>query len=253
MTKLFDLSGKKALVTGGSRGLGRAMAEAILEFGAEVAIVGFSERVVATAAELSQVTGRRVVPIQADLGDRQQLQRAFEESVNQLGTLDILIVSHGVQRRAPAEEFPLETWDFVLEVNLTSMFRLNQLAGQVMLAKGKGKIINIASLLSFSGGLTVPAYAAAKGGVARLTMALSNEWAKRGVNVNAIAPGYMHTEMNEALINNPARNQQILDRIPAGRWGLPADMKGAAVFLASDASDYVNGIIIPVDGGWMGR
>jgi 2-deoxy-D-gluconate 3-dehydrogenase len=253
MTKLFDLSGKKALVTGGSRGLGRAMAQAMLEFGAETAIIGSSARVSTTAAELSQATGRRAIPIQADLGDRAQLQRAFDESLSQLGTLDILIVSHGVQRRAPAEEFPLETWDFVLEVNLTSMFLLNQLAGRVMLAKGKGKIINIASLLSFSGGVTVPAYAAAKGGVARLTMALSNEWARRGVNVNAIAPGYMHTEMNEALINNPTRNQQILDRIPAGRWGLPEDMQGAAVFLASSASDYVNGVTIPVDGGWMGR
>lgn len=253
MTKLFDLSGKKALVTGGSRGLGRAMAEAMLEFGAEVAIVGSSERVVATAAELSQATGQRAIPIQADLADREQLQRAFEESLSQLDTLDILIVSHGVQRRAPAEEFSLETWDLVLEVNLTSMFMLNQLAGRVMLAKGKGKIINIASLLSFSGGVTVPAYAAAKGGVARLTMALSNEWAKRGVNVNAIAPGYMGTEMNEALINNPTRNQQILDRIPAGRWGLPEDMKGAAIFLASSASDYMSGVIIPVDGGWLGR
>lgn len=253
MANLFNLSGKKALVTGGSRGLGRAMAEAMLEFGAEVAIVGSSERVMVTAAELSQATGQRAIPIQADLGDREQLQRAFEASLNQLGTLDILIVSHGVQRRAPAEEFPLEAWDFVLEVNLTSMFLLDQLAGRVMLAKGKGKIINIASLLSFSGGITIPAYAAAKGGVARLTMALSNEWSKRGVNVNAIAPGYMNTEMNEALINNPARNQQILDRIPAGRWGQPHDMKGAALFLASDASDYVSGVIIPVDGGWMGR
>lgn len=250
---LFDLSGKKALVTGGSRGLGRAMAEALLEFGAEVAIIGSSERVTATAAELSQATGQRAIPLQADLSDREQLQQAFAESLNQLGTLDILIVSHGVQHRAPAEEFPLETWDFVLEVNLTSMFLLDQLAGQVMLAKGRGKIINIASLLSFSGGITVPAYAAAKGGVARLTMALSNEWASRGVNVNAIAPGYMNTEMNEALIANPTRNQQILDRIPAKRWGQPEDMKGAAVFLASAASDYVNGVIIPVDGGWMGR
>ncbi|MCL4303137.1 MAG: SDR family oxidoreductase [Anaerolineae bacterium] len=250
---LFDLSGKKALVTGGSRGLGWAMAEALLEFGAEVAIIGSSERVTATAAELGQATGQRAVPLQADLADREQLQQAFAESLRQLGTLDILIVSHGVQRRAPAEEFPLETWDFVLEVNLTSMFILNQMAGQVMLAKGKGKIINIASLLSFSGGITVPAYAAAKGGVARLTMALSNEWASRGVNVNAIAPGYMNTEMNEALIANPTRNQQILDRIPAKRWGEPEDMKGAAVFLASAASDYINGVIIPVDGGWMGR
>jgi 2-deoxy-D-gluconate 3-dehydrogenase len=250
---LFDLSGKKALVTGGSRGLGRAMAEAMLESGAETAIIGTSEGVRSAAAELQQATGVQVIPIQADLGDRQQLQRAFAESVEKLGGLDILIVSHGVQRRAPAEAFPAETWDLVLEVNLTSMFLLDQLAGRVMLVQGRGKIINIASLLSFSGGITVPAYAATKGGVARLTMALSNEWAGRGVNVNAIAPGYMDTDMNVALINDPARHRDILARIPAGRWGLPADMKGAAVFLASAASDYVNGVIIPVDGGWLGR
>jgi 2-deoxy-D-gluconate 3-dehydrogenase len=253
MTNLFDLTGKKALVTGSSRGLGYSMAEGLLEFGAETALIGSSERVFSAAAELSQRTGQRAIPIQADLGDKAQLQHAFDESLAQLGTLDILIVSHGIQRRAPAEEFPFDTWQEVLEVNLTSVFLLNQLAGRVMLAKGRGKIINIASLLSFSGGLTVPAYAAAKGGVAQLTKALSNEWAKRGVNVNAIAPGYMATEMNEALINNPARNQQILDRIPAGRWGQPHDMKGAAVFLASGASDYLNGVVIPVDGGWMGR
>ncbi|MEW5958079.1 MAG: SDR family NAD(P)-dependent oxidoreductase [Chloroflexota bacterium] len=250
---LFDLTGKKALVTGGSRGLGRAMAEAMLEFGAETAIIGSSAGVTAAAAELQQATGRRTIPVQADLGDRRQLPRAFEASLDRLGGLDILIVNHGIQRRAPAEEFSIENWDMVLEVNLTSMFLLDQLAGRVMLAQGRGKIINVASLLSFIGGVTIPAYAAAKGGVARLTMALSNEWAGRGVNVNAIAPGYMNTEMNVALINDPARNRQIMDRIPAKRWGLPADMKGAAVFLASAASDYVNGVIIPVDGGWLGR
>lgn len=253
MANLFNLSGKKALVTGGSRGLGRAMAEAMLEFGAEVAIVGSSERVTVTAAELGQATGQRAIPIQADLGNREQLRRAFEESLSQLGTLDILIVSHGVQRRAPAEEFPLEAWDFVLEVNLTSMFMLDQLAGRVMLAKGKGKIINVASLMVFIGGITVPAYAAAKGGVGQLTKALSNEWAGRGVNVNAIAPGYMATEMNEALMADPNRSTMISARIPAQRWGQPADMKGVAIFLASDASDYVNGVVIPVDGGWLGR
>jgi 2-deoxy-D-gluconate 3-dehydrogenase len=173
--------------------------------------------------------------------------------LQKLGGLDILVVSHGTQRRHPAEEFPVEDWDAVLEVNLTSMFLLDQLAGRVMLAQGKGKIINIASMLTFIGGITVPAYAAAKGGVAQLTKALSNEWAGRGVNVNAIAPGYMATEMTEALIANPDRNRMILARIPAGRWGEPDDMKGAVVFLASDASDYVNGAIIPVDGGWLGR
>jgi 2-deoxy-D-gluconate 3-dehydrogenase len=246
--KYFDLTGKKTLVTGGSRGLGRAMAEAVLEAGADIAILGSSDRVFTTAEEMGNV-----IPIQADLSERNQLHWAFEECVEKLGSLDILIVSHGIQRRYPAEDFPIEDWDHVLEVNLTSMFLLNQLAGRVMLAKGKGKIINIASLLSFLGGITIPAYAAAKGGVTQLTKAFSNEWAGRGVNVNAIVPGYMATEMNQALIANSERNKMILARIPAGRWGRPADMKGVAIFLASDASDYLCGAVIPVDGGWLGR
>jgi 2-deoxy-D-gluconate 3-dehydrogenase len=251
--KLFDLTGRKALVTGGSRGLGRGMAEALLEAGADAAILGRSDLVYGTAQELSEATGQQVFPIQADLSDRNQLREAFETCIEKLGTLDILVVNHGIQRRAPAEDFPIADWDDVLEVNLTSMFLLDQLAGQVMLAKGKGKIINVASLLSFFGGVTVPAYAAAKGGVAQLTKALSNEWAGRGVNVNAIAPGYMATDMNEALIADPDRSKMILARIPAGRWGEPADMKGVTVLLASAASDYVNAAVLPVDGGWMGR
>lgn len=250
---LFDLTGRKALITGGSRGLGRAMAEALLEAGADVAILGSSQGVFSAAEELGNDTGRNVVPIQADLSHRDQLRQAFDACLEKLGTLDILVVSHGIQRRHPAEDFPVADWDEVLEVNLTSMFLLNQLAGRIMLAKGKGKIINIASMMTFFGGFTIPAYAAAKGGVAQLTKAFSNEWAGRGVNVNAIAPGYMATEMNEALIANPERNSMILARIPAGRWGQPDDMKGAAVFLASDASDYISGAIIPVDGGWLGR
>lgn len=249
----FDLTGKKALVTGGSRGLGKAMAEGLLEAGAETAIVGSSEKTITAAEELNAATGVRAIPLQTDLSDREQLKETFAEAVSKLGGLDILIVNHGIQRRAPSEEFPIEDWDAVLEVNLTSMFLLDQLAGRIMLAQGHGKIINVASLLSFIGGITVPAYAAAKGGVARLTMALSNEWAGRGVNVNAIAPGYMDTEMNTALINDPKRNEGIMSRIPAGRWGRPDDMKGAAIFLASSASDYINGTIIPVDGGWLGR
>ena len=250
---LFDLTGRKALITGSSRGLGRAMAEAMLEARADVALLGSSPRVLSSAKELGNKIGRNVVPIQADLSHRDQLHRAFDECIEKLGALDILIVSHGIQRRHPAEDFPAEDWDEVLETNLTSMFLLNQLAGRVMLAKGKGKIINIASMMTFFGGFTIPAYAAAKGGVAQLTKAFSNEWAGRGVNVNAIAPGYMATEMNEALIADPERNSMILARIPAGRWGQPDDMKGAAVFLASDASDYISGAIIPVDGGWLGR
>ncbi len=250
---LFDLTGKKALVTGASRGLGYAMAEGLLEHGADVVIVSSSEKIFSAAAQLGKNRVNSVIPLQANLGNREQLKRAFEASVQKLGTLDILLVSHGIQRRHNSEVFPLNDWADVIEVNLTSMFLLDQLAGQVMLPKGQGKIINIASLQSFIGGWRIPAYAAAKGGVARMTMTLANEWAARGVNVNAIAPGYMDTDMNEALKNDAARYQSILGRIPAGRWGNADDMKGTAVFLASEASNYVNGVILPVDGGWLGR
>jgi 2-deoxy-D-gluconate 3-dehydrogenase len=250
---LFDLTKKKALVTGGSRGLGRGMAGGLLEAGADVAILGSSDIIFSAAEALGQATGRPVYPIQADLSDRAQLHRAFDESLEKLGALDILVVNHGIQRRFPAEEFPVEDWDVILETNLTSMFLLNQLAGRVMLAQGQGKIINIASLLSFSGGFTVPAYAAAKGGVAQLTKALANEWAGRGINVNAIAPGYLVTDSTAALVADPVRNRDIIARIPAGRWGQPEDLKGIVVFLASEASNYIHGVVIPVDGGWMGR
>jgi len=250
--KLFDLSGKKALVTGGSYGLGRAMAEALLEAGAEAGLIDVSDQLADTARELFSL-GRKVVGIRADLSDRKERARAFEEFLKTFGTIDILVNNAGITRRHPAEKFPLEDWDQVIELNLTAVFELCQLAGRVMLAKGAGKIINIASLYSFIGGLTVPAYTASKGGVGQLTKALSNEWAGRGVNVNAIAPGYMDTPLNVALKNDPNRFQQILERIPAGRWGQPEDLKGTAVFLASAASDYVHGAILVVDGGFLGR
>jgi 2-deoxy-D-gluconate 3-dehydrogenase len=250
---MFDLTGRKALVTGASRGLGYGMAEVLLEAGAEAVIVGKSDHVHSAANHLAQSTGGKVHPIQTDLGKREELQKCFNDALDILGTLDILVVCHGIQRRSPAEQFPLDQWDEVLEVNLSSVFMLNQLAGQVMLAKGKGKIINVASLLSLSGGITVPAYAAAKAGVARLTMSFANEWAGRGVNVNAIAPGYMDTELNTALKSDTTRYQAITSRIPAGRWGTADDMKGITLLLASDASNYINGVTIPVDGGWMGR
>jgi 2-deoxy-D-gluconate 3-dehydrogenase len=249
----FDLTGKKALVTGSSRGLGRAMATGLLAAGAELAICGRSQRVDEVALELGAAVDRPVTAIQANLADRTALCNAFDQVLAELGTLDILLVSHGIQERFPAEDFPETAWDRVLEVNLDSVFLLNQLAGRVMLAKGWGRIINVASLLSFLGGITVPAYAAAKGGVAQLTKALSNEWAGRGVTVNAIAPGYMATDMTEALQDDPQRNQMILSRIPAGRWGKPEDLMGLAVFLASDAAAYITGTVIPVDGGWLGR
>jgi 2-deoxy-D-gluconate 3-dehydrogenase len=228
------------------------MAEAMLEAGAETAIIGTSDSVFTTAETLSQTTGRVATGIQADLSSRKHIRQAFETCLARLGGLDILIVNHGINRRTPADQFAIEDWDKVLETNLTSMFLLNQLAGQVMLAQGHGKIINIASLLSFIGGINIPAYAAAKGGVAQLTKALSNEWASRGVNVNAIVPGYIETDLTKPLFNDPQRSKMISDRIPAGRWGKPEDLKGAAIFLASDASNYITGALIPVDGGWLG-
>jgi 2-deoxy-D-gluconate 3-dehydrogenase len=250
---LFDLNGKRALVTGSSRGIGRAIAEAFLEQGAQVVVNGVADRVHGTASELSAAYGQKVVAVQADLGNRQDTQRLFEETLQISGGLDILCVNHGLQRAHRAEAFPIEDWDTVLEVDLTSMFILDQLAGKHMLANGGGKIINIASLISVIGGMTVPAYAAAKGGVVQLTKALSNEWAGRGVNVNAIIPGFIHTDLTEDLVHDPGEGASLLARIPASRWGVPDDLKGAAVFLASAASNYVSGAAIPVDGGFLAR
>lgn len=250
---LFDLTGKKALVTGSSRGIGRALAEALLEAGAEVVVNGVGERVYQTAEELAARVGRAVIPIQADLGNRIETKKLFDQTLEKLGGLDIIFVNHGLQRGHPAEDFPVEDWDLVLEVDLTSLFLLNQLAGRHMLANGGGKIINVASLISVIGGLYVPAYAAAKGGVAQLTKALSNEWAGRGVTVNAIVPGFIHTDLTEDLVSDPGEGASLLARIPAQRWGVPDDLKGIAVFLASNASNYVSGAIIPVDGGFLGR
>jgi 2-deoxy-D-gluconate 3-dehydrogenase len=247
--ELFDLTGKKALVTGagGPQGLGRAIARGLQKAGATVAILGRSEQMFQVAKE------DEFIPIQADLINRADLKRGFDLAVEKLGTLDILVNSHGVQRRHKAEVFPIEDWDLVLETNLTSVFELCQLAARVMLERGYGKIINVASMQTFFGGITIPAYAASKGAIGQLTKALANDWASRGINVNAIAPGYMDTPMNAALISDLQRSVEILARIPAGRWGIPDDMMGAAIFLASHASDYVHGAIIPVDGGWLGR
>lgn len=247
----FDLSGKKAIVTGGNRGLGRGMVEGLHNAGAEVVIIATKDNVLSIAEEIG-TTGPKVYGIKGNLKDREELKRSFDEAVEKLGgNLDILINCAGIQRREKCENFLIEDWDDVIEINLTSVFQLCQLAGRVMLNKGHGKIINVASMLSFFGGYTVPAYAASKGGVAQLTKALSNEWAGRGVNVNAIAPGYMATSLNTALINDPIRNEKILARIPAGRWGQAEDVKGIAVFLASEASNYISGTIIPVDGGYL--
>ncbi|WP_312422059.1 SDR family oxidoreductase [Anaerospora hongkongensis] len=253
MKKSFDLTGKKAIITGGGSGLGLGMAQGLQAAGAEVAIIDIMDSVPQVAQEMA-ANGTMAYGIKGDLGNRESLQTAFNLAVDKLGgRLDILVNSAGIQRRSKSEEFPIEYWDAVVEINMTSVFLLCQLAGRKMLEQGQGKIINVASMLSYFGGYTVPAYAASKGGVAQLTKGLANEWAGRGVNVNAVAPGYMDTAMNTALVNDPVRNEQILARIPAGRWGTGEDMQGAVIFLASSYSDYINGAIIPVDGGFLSR
>ena len=246
MHPLFDISNKKAIVTG-------AAAEALHESNVEVAIIDSSPQTAAVAAQMEQ-TGPRVHAVQADLSKRDQLKGAFDDVLEKLGgRLDILINDAGAMKRHKCEEFPIEDWDLVLEVNLTAVFQLCQFAGRVMLKQGCGKIINVASMLSFSGGLTVPAYAASKGGVAQLTKALANEWAARGVNVNAIAPGFMATALTAALVGNPNREPDILSRVPAGRWGTPVDIKGSILYLAAPASDFIHGIVLPIDGGYLAR
>ncbi len=250
---LFNLAGKKAIVTGAARGLGRAMAEGLAEAGAELVIIDFAEEAFNTAKEISS-KGSKASAVKADLSDRESLPFVFEAALETLGgRCDILINNAGINKRSACEEFPIEYWDQVLEINLTSVFLLSQLAGRKMIQQGHGKIINVASLLSFFGGFTVPAYAASKGGVAQLTKALANEWAGKGVNVNAIAPGYMDTNLNTEIKSDPARYEEILRRIPAGRWGSPEDLKGVVIFLASNASNYINGAIIPIDGGYLAR
>jgi 2-dehydro-3-deoxy-D-gluconate 5-dehydrogenase len=248
----FQLNGKKALVTGSSRGLGAAIAIALAEAGADVAVHGSSAPPEATRQKV-MAAGAQSIALAGDVGDAQVCARLVEETVTGFGTIDILVNNAGIIRRSPAVEHSEEDWDAVIAVNLSSVFRLTQHAGRQMLKRGSGKIVNIASLLTFQGGITVPSYAAAKGGVGQLTKAFANEWAAKGVNVNAIAPGYMETDNTEALRNNLERARQILERIPAGRWGRPEDVAGAAVFLASRASDYVHGHILVVDGGWMNR
>ena len=253
MSSLFDLSGKIALVTGASRGLGAGMALALADAGADVAVHASRQPPSATEAAI-KATGRQARSFTADLARRDEAGQLIPSVIAAFGRLDILVNNAGITLRAPAAQHPDEMWDEVIEVNLSSVFRLCRAAGVHMLERGQGgKIVNIASLLSFQGGITVPGYAAAKGGVAQLTKALANEWAANGINVNAIAPGYMRTDMAGSLQDHPVRGRQISERIPAGRWGEPQDLGGAVVFLSSRASDYVNGHILVVDGGWMGR
>jgi 2-deoxy-D-gluconate 3-dehydrogenase len=251
--KLFDLSGKTAIVTGAASGLGNAIAEGLHEAGAEVVIIDIRDDVYQVAQKMGG-TGPLVHAVQGDLFRREDVKRAFEDSVHLLGgKLDILVNNAGIVIRHFCEDYPMDDWDKVMEINVNAAFLLSQLAGKIMLPRGKGKIINMASMLSFTGGFRVAAYAASKGAVAILTKSLGNEWASKGINVNAIAPGYMDTELNAALKADPQRSEQILARIPAARWGKPEDLKGVVVFLASAASDYLSGAIIPVDGGFLSR
>ena len=252
MANLFDLTGKKAIVTGAAQGLSNGMAEGLMEAGAEVTIFDMSPKTEEVAAEFCK-KGFKCHGIRVNLSDAADREAAFQKAVELMGGLNILVNGAGVQRRHKCEEFPMEDWNFVLDVNLTSVFAMCQLAGRHFLANGGGKIVNIASMLSFFGGFTVPAYAASKGGVSQLTKAFANEWACKNITINALAPGYMATDMNTKLLEDEGRNAEISARIPAHRWGLPADMKGPVVFLASPASDYLNGAIIPVDGGYLNR
>lgn len=249
----FKLTERVALITGAATGLGAEIAIALAEAGAHVACHGNTRSADDTCNKI-QTAGGIAQAISGDLSNQQTPKHLIAETLNRFGRLDILVNNAGTIRRAPAVDYSENDWSTVLEVNLSSVFRLCQLAGRHMIDTERGgKIVNIASLLSFQGGITVPAYAAAKGGVAQLTKALANEWAKYNINVNAIAPGYMRTTNTAALQADETRNRQILERIPAGRWGEASDVAGAAVFLASAASDYVNGHILIVDGGWMGR
>jgi 2-deoxy-D-gluconate 3-dehydrogenase len=249
---LFDLSGRLAVVTGCRRGIGLAMAEGLAAAGADIIGVSASlEHSGSEAAARVSAHGRSFTPMRADLSDRAAVRELAAELAGR--PVDILVNNAGTIRRAPAAEHPDEDWDHVLEVNLSAQFVLSREIGRTMLARGSGRIIFTASMLSFQGGVTVPGYAAAKSGIAGLTRALANEWAGRGVNVNAIAPGYIATDNTQALRDDPDRNQAIVGRIPAGRWGRPDDLAGAVVFLASDAARYVHGAIIPVDGGWLAR
>jgi 2-dehydro-3-deoxy-D-gluconate 5-dehydrogenase len=244
--RLFDITGSRALVTGGGSGLGRAMALALRDAGAQVAIVGRSESILEGRSE-------SLAPIRSDLSAPGAPEETIAECKRLFGGLDILVNAHAIVSRSKAEEFDLGDWRKTIEVNLVSIFGMCQAAGRTFLASGHGKIINLASMLSFSGGLNASAYAASKGGVAQLTKALANEWGARGVNVNAIAPGYFETTATAPLRVDPVRNRQILERLPSGRWGKPEDLDGAVIFLSSKASDYVHGLIFPVDGGWMAR
>ncbi len=248
----FDLTGKVALVTGGNTGIGQGIALALAEAGASIASV--ARRPSDDTVGQCLARGVRAISIHADLGSTEPIDRIVAESTSGLGPIDILVNNAGIIRRADAVDFTEADWDAVMDVNLKSVFFLSQAVARRWIAEGRrGKIINTASMLSFQGGIRVPSYTASKSGIAGLTKLMANEWARHGVNANAIAPGYFATDNTQALQDDPVRSKEILGRIPAGRWGQPADIGGAAVFLASAASDYVQGITLPVDGGWLAR
>ncbi|KAH8919884.1 NAD(P)-binding protein [Atractiella rhizophila] len=252
---LFNLKGQLALVTGGSRGIGRACALALAEAGADIILASRTSSSCSETKAAVEAAGRECRMLECDLGDLTKVKTLVEDAAKLWDgrNVDVVINCAGIQRRNNAVEFTEEDWDEVINVNLKSVWLICQSAGRHMLPRRRGKIINFASLLTFQGGIRVPAYAASKGGLAQFTKALSNEWAKDNVQVNCIAPGYIDTDMNEALIADPVRSKQISERIPAGRWGTPEDFKGPVLFLASQASQYMSGETIVVDGGWMGR
>ena len=249
----FSLRNKKAIVTGGAGDLGKAMVESIAQAGAQTVVIDLDERLFGLCKDF-QENGLDVSPVRADIGNVSEIKESYKKALDILGgTVDILINSAGIQRRYPSEEFPDDEWHKVISINLDATFYYCKYAGNTMLENGGGKIINIASIMSFLGGITIPAYAASKGGVGQLTKALSNDWADKGICVNAIAPGYMDTQLNTALINNKKRTEEVFNRVPMKRWGTGEDLKGIAVFLSSSASDYITGCVIPVDGGYLAR
>ncbi|KAH8165940.1 hypothetical protein CIB48_g2300 [Xylaria polymorpha] len=258
LDKLFSLEGHRAVITGGTRGIGQSMALALAGAGADIILIQRDEKNLETKQKI-EALGRKAFVYTADMGSQEQVEAITKRILDDGHDVDILITSAGIQRRHPAHVFPMNDWHDVLQVNLTALWTLNRDFGAYFLTRTpdatgrRGAIINVASLVSFQGGLNVPAYAAAKGGVAQLTKSLSNQWAADGINVNAIAPGYIATDMNEALLQDKARHASILERIPAGKWGTPQDFEGATVFLAGAACRYVSGEILTVDGGWMGR
>ena len=251
MNNIFNLNGRTAIVTGGTTGLGQAMAIGLAEAGADIVIADIMESTETKERILS--IGRKAIQLKADLLNFESIDIVAKSAIDEFGKVDILINNAGIIRRTPAIDFPEKDWDDVMNINSKTVFFLSQAVAKDMLKRKYGKIINIASLLSFSGGITVPSYSASKGAVAQITKALANEWAQYGININAIAPGYMVTNNTAALRKDEKRFNAISERIPSGRWGMPEDLKGAAIFLASPASDYVNGHVLVIDGGWMAR